>query len=135
MQHAGQPHVLHIGRAARDLGRDVDPKHGCVQDLERRRVAQLRHGLRLHMLDGFPDERPVRETAPIGCDHGPVLGFEFVRWQVQLARSLVDQQFAHLRCGVADGGAAVLHRMAAGSISLIRRAAGVRRNNRQPLHG
>jgi hypothetical protein len=24
------------------------------------------------MLDGFTDERPISETAPIGCDHGPV---------------------------------------------------------------
>ena len=87
------------------------------------------------MLDGFTDERAISETAPIGCDHGPVLGFELVRRQVQPARGLVDQQFAHLRRGVADGGAAVLHRMAAGGIALIRRAAGVRRNNRQPLDG
>ena len=66
---------------------------------------------------------------------GPVLGFKVVRWQVQPARGLVDQQFAHLRRGVSDGGAAVLHRMTAGGISLIRRPAGVRRNNRQLLDG
>jgi hypothetical protein len=83
--------------------------HGRVQDLERRRVPQLRHGLGPHVLDGFTDERPIRESAPIGCDHGPVLGFELVRWQVQPARGLVDQQFTHLRRGVTDGGAAVLH--------------------------
>ena len=33
MQHAGRPHVLHIARAARDLGRDVDPMPHVRQEM------------------------------------------------------------------------------------------------------
>ena len=37
MHHAGQAQVLHIGGAARDLGRDVDPRHRLAHDVGRRR--------------------------------------------------------------------------------------------------
>ena len=37
MHHAGQPHVLHIGRAAGDLGRDIDARYRLAHHLEGRR--------------------------------------------------------------------------------------------------
>ena len=45
MHHAGRPHVLHVGRAAGDLGGNVDAApSACPMTLVQRRIAQRRRG-------------------------------------------------------------------------------------------
>ncbi len=119
MHHAGQPHVLDIGPAPGHLGWNINALKRLAHHLERRGILQLRIRLRLHMQHVGHDQFAVSKPASVRRDHGPVFGPEIVGRQIPTSCGFRDQQLAHLRGSVLDRGAAVLHRMTAGSITLI----------------
>jgi len=123
VQHSGRPQVLHIRDAAGDLGRDVDTGKRLADDRVTARVLELRVRLGAHL--GVALRREVAEThapAVVGDDVA-ILRVQSLGRDAELCRCTLDQQFAHLRRGTADGRAAVLHRIAARGVALVRRAA------------
>ncbi len=135
MHHARQPHVLDIGRTARDLGRDIDARHRLAHHLERRGILQFRFGLRQHMQHVARDQIAIAEALPVRRNHGAVFGAEILRRQIEPPRGFRDQQRAHLRGGILDRGAAVLHRVAAGGVAFIGGAACIGRDHLQRCEG
>ena len=62
----------------------------------------------------------VAETAAIGSDHRGVLRCHLRGRHAGARRGFGDEKLPHLRRGVHDGGAGILHGMAAGGVTLIR---------------
>ena len=135
MHHARQPHVLHIGRAARDLGRNIDARHRLAHHRVGRRILQLRLRLRLDVQHAACHQIAIAETLAIGRNHGAVFGAEIFSRHIETPRRFRDQKFAGLRCRIQDRGAAVLHGMAAGRIALIGGAAGIGGDDLSDLKG
>ena len=133
MHHAGQPHVLDIGRTAGDLGRNIDARHRLAHHLVRRGILQLRFRLRLHMQHVARDQIAITEALAVRRDHRAVFGAQIFRRQIEPPRGFRDQKLAHLRGRVLDRGAAVLHRMAAGGVAFIGGAAGIGGDDLQRL--
>ena len=135
MHHARQPHVLHIGRAAGDLGRDIDARHRLAHHLEGRGILQFRTGLRLHMQHVAGNEVAITETLAIGRDHRAVFGAEIFDRQIATPRGFRHQKLADLRRRVLDRGAAVLHGLAAGRVALIGGAVRIGRDDLERRKG
>ena len=109
MHHAGQPHILDVGRAAGDLCRDIDARHRLAHHLECRRVLQFRLRLRLHMQHVGPRRARHRSSAcrqARSPHHSSVRRFSTGRSKPR--GRFGDQQSAHLSRRVLDRGAAVL---------------------------
>ncbi len=116
MQHARQPHVLHIGLAAGELGGECrraacrGPWCDTARGLRARRV---RHGV--DMQRELRGERAISQPPAVRRDDMPVAaGRQRGRFQPPLRRRRARQQHADIGGGIGDRGPAVLHRMAAG---------------------
>ena len=64
VQHAGQAQVMHIGRPARDLGRDVDARHCRADDPVGRGVLQGRCWRCAHV-QSIPDNELAVADKPV----------------------------------------------------------------------
>ena len=128
MHHAGQAQVLHVGDAAGHLGRDVDARQRLADHAVGRRVLELGLRLRLdvqqlgggELADSWRGGRRLRDDG--------VLRRQLLGRNAEARGRGADQEFARLRRGVADGGAAVLHRLAAGGVAFVRRLGRVGRD-------
>ena len=125
MNHALEPRVLHEGRAAGHLGGNVDARHGLAHDAVFRRIAEIGHGVGLHMQVKSGDKIAISELAPVGGDDSALGGVQVRRRDIQLAGGQCDKFLAGLCSGVQDGGAAVLHGVRAGGEALVGRGARV----------
>ena len=125
VDHAVEPKVLNVGDAAGDLGRNVDAFHRRADDFVTGRIAHACRSGRLHVQRHSGDERAVAERAAVPAAHDAVRRVEPLWRNPPLRRSALHQQLAHARGCVANGGAAVLYRMAAGCVPLVGGALGV----------
>ena len=123
VQHPRGAHVLHIHQAAGHLGRNVETRDGFSHDL----VARER--LRCHLGRCFPIEIGVEfaiaDLAAVRRRDDAVGDLQLIRGHAEPLRREVDQNGASLGACHAQGRAAVLDRLAAGSLTLVRRLAGV----------
>ena len=127
MHHARQPQVVHIGGAAGHLGRDVDPLQRLAHEAEASGAFSCDCGCASTCRMLPDDQLAIAERA----GRRPAITLPFsarssIRGRLpKRARRLGDQDLAHLRGGMADRRAAVLHGLAAGRIALVRRPAGI----------
>ena len=125
VQHVRQAQVLHIGRPARELGRDVHPRHRAADDGEAARAFQRARRLGLHVQRQALGERAVADPPAVRRDHHAVAHRQLLDRRVQPLRRRLQQHRPRLGRGVHDRRAAVLHRVAARREHLVRGAGGV----------
>ena len=125
MHQVRQSQILDKGGAAGELGRDIDTRHGLADQatMARRDQGGLRLGADMKQL--VADQLAIAEPPAVIDDDRAVFGAQLPGRQLQQRRRGADQQDPRLGRCVADRGAAILHRMAAGGISLVRGERGV----------
>src|SRR5207237_1893309 len=123
--HAGQPNVLNVRGAARELPRNVAAAHALTD------VVVLGGGFGLGRRGGLTLEERVGGQTPTrdlrtrrSCDR-VVAHAQVRRGRAQLRRGRGQQNFTGLRAREAQRGAALLDGETAGRLALVRRAAGV----------
>ena len=144
MHHAFRSKIMHVGRLAEHLGRDVDARHRSVHDRVGGGRLQL-GGAGLFGADSQQfagDQLAIGQAATIIGDDGPTFGFQRFGFDAELLGRDLDQDLAGLSRRVHDRGAAVLHRLAARGIALVGGLRGIgcdqldrRDRNRQLLGG
>ena len=131
VQHPRQSHVMDIGGPPGHFGPDVEAGQRRSHGLELPRLTQrgVGNGLDVHGHGsgnfGVAEDGAVPATQPPLSIRSDVFGRG-----IPARGGGADQQHAHIGGRVADGRAAVLHRVAARGQSLIRRAGGIRCHHR-----
>ena len=124
MEHAGQPHVLHIGNAARDLGRNIDA--GQVRADQTHALLAPRHvRFGLDMERQQRGQFAVAQAVAVRRMGRAIVQLDLLDGDQPAPRRCLGQQDAHVGGGIEDGRAAVLHRMAARGDALVGRACGI----------
>ena len=125
----GQPHVLDESGAAGDLGRDVEARHGFSDDPVARR--RLRRCLRRCLaIEIGHCELAVADLASVRRRDDTVGHRQLIRRHPEPLGRELEEDRAHLGAGHAQRRAAVLDRLAAGGLALVRRLAGIAGNHR-----
>ena len=125
MHHTRQAQVLHVGAAAADLGRNVGTAQRLAGDRVRGTRAQRRLAVGAQVQLAAGQQFAVRNTPPARRLEHAVAQGQGVLGDLEALRRHPGQDEAHLGGGVAQRGAAVLHRVAAGRITFVRGARGV----------
>ena len=121
MHHVGQAQVVHVGGAARNLRRDIDARHGLAHVLaigDSRDQFGLRRRANVEQL--VLDQRSVGDAPAIARAHLARLGAQLPGGHAEPLGRLGNEDLAGLRRGVQDRGAAILHRVAARGVALVR---------------
>ena len=131
VQHSGRPHVLDKGGPAGELGGNVD----ALEALADKTPARDRDAGRVRRRGDVQIEpggqRPVGDRASVLRAQKPLVGQNLAFADAPARRRRLSEKTAHIGGGVDDGRSAVLHGMAAGGNSLIRRTRGVGRDERE----
>ncbi len=117
MDHAGGADVLDIGRAARDLGGDVDPRKRPADDRVARRVAigdRLGTGASGSTSGAIS---PSGRRRPSGAATAPPSIRKPLRSEAEPAPGGGEEQGPHGGGGMPDRGGGILHRVAAGGVA------------------
>ncbi len=133
VQHPRQAHVLDVGGPARDLGRNVHTRQRRADHPVGRRVLETPVRPGRHVQRQAGGEVAIRRRVPVRRMDRAVRGLQALRRQAELAGGGAHQQLAHLGGSVHDRRPAVLHGVAAGGKTLVRRAAGVRGDQAQAV--
>ena len=132
VQHAGEADVLYERAPAGHLGRDVQPCHRLADDLVlcRRLWRDLggRFALEVHLAREFA----IADLAAVACADYAVTDAERIGGDAEFLGRQLKQDRAHLGAGQAQRGAAVLDRLAARGLALVRGAAGVAGHHGHP---
>ena len=132
MQHARHLEILHVGEAARDFVRNVEPCDGLADDRVGCRVFQRRLGVDLHREIALADDFGISDAASRRLRCG-----RRARRRLRAARRafsrLRRERLARSGRSLPDLHAAVLDREAAESRSLVGRQRRVALDDRDPL--
>src|SRR6266404_575351 len=125
VQHAGRPHVLHIGGAARHLIRNIEARHRGADDHVR--SGRLRRHLagRLALEIERGGKLAIGNFSPVGAADRAFRHLEGVGRDAELLGGGIDQDRPHLGARQAQRRAAILDRLAAERDTLVRGPAGV----------
>jgi hypothetical protein len=124
-QHPGQPDVLNVRGAARELLRDVPTSHARADEAVR--GGGLRRHLRRRLAReiGVTGEVPVRDTAATRGADRAITDVQIGDRGAELRRRRREQDRTGFGARESQRGAALLHGEAAGGLALVRRARGV----------
>ena len=132
MHHAVGAEILHEGFAAGHLGRNIDAWNAPVQEFVLGGILQHRLRRRLHMQHFARHQIAIGEMPAVGRDDRAAIRRHLLGGDACALRRLRDQKPPHLRRGMHDRGAGILHGVAAGGVAFVGGARGVRRHDRQP---
>ena len=130
VEEALGPQVLHIDGSAGQLGGNVEPRHGPVDDGVGGRWLQRGAGRGVDVDQRRRDEIAIAEPPPVRRHDAAGLGVQRFRGQSPARGGLTHEDVSDLGGGGPDGAAAVLHGMAAGRVAFVGRGAGVGRVDR-----